>query len=94
MGLYEDVLSSSIDGHDVSMTKDDIAHALGCHPNGGVTDVPFPIPSDEESVLCSDMYGEVRWTQSVQSILRNMQHAHSAIMLRVEAHVVEPPFAP
>ena len=47
----------------------------------GPTDVPLSIPSDEESIPCSNMYDEVRWTQSVTSILHNMQHAHPAMML-------------
>ncbi|KAJ8633244.1 hypothetical protein MRB53_026580 [Persea americana] len=215
-GHYEDVLSSSIDGRDVSITEEDIAYALGCHPNAGnfpcfpntptvasmtnemcgghfrmdnytstrrsylpqrlwlidqvlranafpihhkdermgdfletlyaihsgyalslpqmifqemckvyrlfkqskkdpkkkrplpfphlltilflhpsgVTDVPLPIPSKEELVSCSDMYGEPRWTQNDESILHNMQHAHPTMMLEVDAPVVELPVPP
>ncbi|KAJ8644056.1 hypothetical protein MRB53_005804 [Persea americana] len=60
----------------------------------GPMDVPFPIPSDEKFVQCSDMYGEVRWMQSVQSILCNMQHTHPTMMLGVDAPVVDPPVPP
>ncbi|KAJ8614970.1 hypothetical protein MRB53_021855 [Persea americana] len=60
----------------------------------GPTDVPLPIPSDEESVQCSDTYGEVCWMQSVQLILRNMQHAHPAMMPGVDASVGDPPVSP
>ena len=56
----------------------------------GPTDVPLSIPSDEESIPCSDLYGEVRWTQSVTSILRNLQHAHPTMMPGVAAPVVDP----
>ncbi|KAJ8621983.1 hypothetical protein MRB53_030512 [Persea americana] len=60
----------------------------------GPTDVPLSIPSDEESIPCSDLYGEVRWTQSVTSILHNLQHAHPAMMPGVAAPVVDPPVHP
>ncbi|KAJ8622809.1 hypothetical protein MRB53_031338 [Persea americana] len=60
----------------------------------GPTDVPLSIPSDEESISCSDLYGEVRWTQSITSILRNLQHAHPAMMPGVAAPVVDPPVHP
>ena len=55
---------------------------------------PFPFPLDEESILCSDMYNEVRWTQSITSILRNSQHAHLAMMPGVAAPLVDPPVHP
>ncbi|KAJ8649362.1 hypothetical protein MRB53_002385 [Persea americana] len=56
----------------------------------GLTDVPLSIPSDEESIPCSDLYGEVCWTQSVISILRNLQHAHPVMMPGVATPVVDP----
>ncbi|KAJ8633650.1 hypothetical protein MRB53_026986 [Persea americana] len=40
------------------------------------------------------MYGDQRWTQSVQSILRNMQNAHPAMMPGVDVPVVKPPIPP
>ncbi|KAJ8643880.1 hypothetical protein MRB53_005628 [Persea americana] len=58
------------------------------------TDVALSIPSDKESIPCSDLYGEVRWTQSVTSILRNLQHAHPAMMPEVAAPVVDLPVHP
>ncbi|KAJ8627438.1 hypothetical protein MRB53_020745 [Persea americana] len=60
----------------------------------GPMDVPFSIPFDEESIPCSNLYGEVHWTQSVTSILCNLQHAHSAMMSGVAAAVVDPPVHP
>ncbi|KAJ8630268.1 hypothetical protein MRB53_023591 [Persea americana] len=60
----------------------------------GPMDVPLPIPFNEESIPCSDLYGEVRWTQSVTSILRNIQHAHPAMMPGVAAPVVDPQVDP
>ena len=60
----------------------------------GPTDVPFPIPSDEESIPCSELYGEVRWTQSVTSILCNIQYANPTMMPGVAALVVDPQVHP
>ena len=52
---------------------------------------PFLVVRNHSHALT---YCEQQWTQSVQSILRDMQNAHHTMMLGVDTPVVEPPVPP
>ena len=70
-GRYGDVLSSSIDGHDFSITEKDITHALSCHPNtGGFPHFPAtPTVASITNEMCGGCFSKENYTSTRRSYL-------------------------
>ena len=70
-GCYGDILSSSIDGHAFSVTENDIAHTLGCHPNvSGFSHFPAtPIVASITNEICGGRFSKENYTITRRSYL-------------------------